>query len=118
LELGKTNTKSGLPFKYNSSWSSIDDFKNLVHSTWLPLSMARNLSDNDQLFENLQNLKKEASAWAKAHRHVLGKDLISIEQNLEALYAQALGNMSVDAEIRDQCKQLEDKCHSLLIEKE
>jgi hypothetical protein len=76
------------------------------------------MSANDQILENLQNLKKTTSAWAKARRLALGKDLNSTKQKLEDLYAQAIGNLSVDAEIRDQCKQLEDKWHAILLEKE
>lgn len=77
LELGKTDTKSRAPFKYNNSWSSIEEYKQLV--IWTPCSPQRGSTFCNQIFKNMQNLKKATTTWAKARRLAQGKDILSIE---------------------------------------
>jgi hypothetical protein len=70
------------------------------------------------MLKNLQNLKKVATSWDKTHRLKKGNKLLSAEQKLEDFYAQAIDNILVEPTIKEQVKNLEDKHHAIVLEKE
>jgi hypothetical protein len=81
--------KPSSPFKYNSGWGNVEEFKKLVISTWVPFSAKKGLIASENFVRNLHKLKKEVMAWARTNCQSNERYLKMEEKDLEKLYARA-----------------------------
>jgi hypothetical protein len=83
LELGHVEEKLGSPFKYNSRWANIEEYKNLVHDTWTPFQEDRGLFSSEHFVQSLHSLKKKTLAWARKCNNQTKYELNLFEKELE-----------------------------------
>jgi hypothetical protein len=91
LEAHHVGPRRGFPLKFNSEWIKEEDFCNLIHDIWSPLSEEEGIPYMQQFLKNLLNVKKATSAWEKNYK-LRQKELLEEVEN-------KLGNLLIDRSI-------------------
>jgi hypothetical protein len=116
LKLGQLDGKPGSPFKYNSCWDELEEFKILVNNNYESFRANGVLSTNAQFVSNLQNIKGKASTWARERKITNERVIKTMQDDLEAFYSQIKeGGVRFPIEL-ELYRSLEAKRFNILLE--
>lgn len=115
LELDRSLGNLGIPFKYNSDWENLEEFRDLVKANWKPFTSESNENPSSEFVSSLETIKWVMSSWAEERRKGLDVDINQIEVEWEDWNKKLLVGLCSQM-FMDYGKQLEMKRQSILVE--